>query len=113
MQRWNGWGNETITMDLPPQGLEILRGIIGKGRISPDYPLEKFLERMPTSRLPAERAKLPDRKNGRASANASATHIAIRSSIRRTRCSCIRRCDWITAFVKNRFVENFATMRLR
>lgn len=52
MQRWNGWGDETIAMDLPPQGLEILCAAIGKGRISPDYPLEKFLERMPPSRLP-------------------------------------------------------------
>ena len=43
MQRWNGWGDETITMDLPPQGLAILRDLIGKGRISSDYPLEKFL----------------------------------------------------------------------
>ena len=52
MQRWNGWGDKTITMNLPPQGLEMLRGLIGKGRISPDYPLDKFVERIPPSRLP-------------------------------------------------------------
>jgi alkyldihydroxyacetonephosphate synthase len=52
MQRWNGWGDKTITMDLPPQGLQILSDVIGNGRISPDYPLEKFIERMPKSRLP-------------------------------------------------------------
>jgi alkyldihydroxyacetonephosphate synthase len=52
MQRWNGWGDDTITMDLPPQALAILRDVIGKGRISPDYPLEKFIEQIPTSRLP-------------------------------------------------------------
>ena len=52
MQRWNGWGDDTITMDLPPQALEILRDVIGKGRISPDFPLEKFVEQIPPSRLP-------------------------------------------------------------
>ena len=51
MQRWNGWGDETITMDLPPQGLRILRDVIGPGRAGQDYPLEKFIERLPKSRL--------------------------------------------------------------
>lgn len=51
MKRWNGWGEDTIYMDLPPQGLRILRDLIGEGRIWPDYPLEKFIERMPESRL--------------------------------------------------------------
>ena len=52
MQRWNGWGDETIKMDLPPQAVEILREMIGNGRISPDYPLNKFVQRMPETRLP-------------------------------------------------------------
>ncbi|CAB1079766.1 Alkyldihydroxyacetonephosphate synthase (EC [Olavius algarvensis Delta 1 endosymbiont] len=52
MQRWNGWGDETITMDLPSQGRATLRDVIGKGRIRPDYPLENFVKRIPPSRLP-------------------------------------------------------------
>jgi len=52
MQRWNGWGDETITLDLPSQGLAILHDVIGQGRVRPDYPLVKFVERMPPSRLP-------------------------------------------------------------
>jgi len=51
MQRWNGWGDETITMDLTPQGLQILRDVVGRGRTHPDYPLQGFVERLPKSRL--------------------------------------------------------------
>jgi alkyldihydroxyacetonephosphate synthase len=52
MQRWNGWGDEAVKMDLPSQGLQILSDTIGQGRIIPDYPFEKFVERIPESRLP-------------------------------------------------------------
>jgi alkyldihydroxyacetonephosphate synthase len=51
MKRWNGWGEDTIYMDLPPQGLGILRDLIGEGRIWLDYPLENFIDGMPASRL--------------------------------------------------------------
>jgi alkyldihydroxyacetonephosphate synthase len=51
MQRWNGWGEEHIHLDLPPRALRMLQNIIGQGRSRPDYPLEKFIDRMPTSRL--------------------------------------------------------------
>jgi alkyldihydroxyacetonephosphate synthase len=52
MKRWNGWGDDTIYMDLPPQGLEILQDLIGEGRVRPDTPLEEFIEEIPESRLP-------------------------------------------------------------
>ena len=52
MQRWNGWGEDHIYWELPPRGLRILQDLIGEGRNRPDYPLEKFVDRMPTSRLP-------------------------------------------------------------
>jgi alkyldihydroxyacetonephosphate synthase len=51
MQRWNGWGDENITMDLPPQGLRFLRDVIGPFRTDQDYPLDMFVERLPKSRL--------------------------------------------------------------
>ena len=51
MQRWNGWGDESIYLDLPTQGLRMLHDLIGKGQSRPDYPLEKFIERIPESRL--------------------------------------------------------------
>ena len=52
MQRWNGWGDDGINVVLPSQGLKILQDLIGSGRGWPDYPLEKYIERMPESRLP-------------------------------------------------------------
>jgi alkyldihydroxyacetonephosphate synthase len=52
MQRWNGWGEEAISLDLPPKGREMLRDLIGEGRRQPDYPIEKILQRIPDSRLP-------------------------------------------------------------
>ena len=51
MQRWNGWGDENIKMELPPQALGILQDLIGNGQVRPDYPLEKYIDRMPPSRL--------------------------------------------------------------
>jgi alkyldihydroxyacetonephosphate synthase len=51
MQRWNGWGDENIHLHLPTRGLRILQDLIGVGRARPDYPLEKFIERIPKSRL--------------------------------------------------------------
>lgn len=52
MRRWNGWGDASIRMELPPEGLALLQQHIGDGRICPDYPLDKFLERIPATRLP-------------------------------------------------------------
>ena len=53
MRRWNGWGDENTNLDLPAQGLQLLRGLIGEGRIRPDYRREQFIERMPAPRLAA------------------------------------------------------------
>ncbi len=52
MQRWNGWGDESINMAVTPGGLKILRDLIGKGRPAPDFPLENMLNRIPSSRIP-------------------------------------------------------------
>ena len=52
MRRWNGWGDESIQLELPPKGLALLKQQIGDGTVWPDYPLDSFLERMPAPRLP-------------------------------------------------------------
>lgn len=52
MQRWNGWGDDTVHVDLSIQGHNLLRELLGKGNVKADYPLEKFINRIPTSRLP-------------------------------------------------------------
>ena len=51
MQRWNGWGDDNIYLDMPTRGLRILHDLIGEGQGRPDYPLDKFIERIPESRL--------------------------------------------------------------
>ena len=52
MRRWNGWGDASIQMGFSRKGLALLKERIGDGIVCPDYPLEKFLERIPTPRLP-------------------------------------------------------------
>ena len=51
MQRWNGWGEDNIYFNLPNPGRLMLHDLIGKGQGGSDYPLEKFIERIPESRL--------------------------------------------------------------
>jgi alkyldihydroxyacetonephosphate synthase len=52
MQRWNGWGDDTMYVDLPIQGHKLLRKLLGKGNVKADYPFDKFIKRIPKSRLP-------------------------------------------------------------
>ena len=52
MRRWNGWGDDSIQMELSDRGLDLLKQQIGEGTACPDYPLDKFLESMPAPRLP-------------------------------------------------------------
>jgi alkyldihydroxyacetonephosphate synthase len=55
MRRWNGWGDESTSMDLPGNGLGFLEARIGKGRHLPDATLESVMQQVPVSRLPAHR----------------------------------------------------------
>jgi alkyldihydroxyacetonephosphate synthase len=52
LRRWNGWGDASIQMGLSRKGLALLKEQIGDGTVCPDYPLDKFLERIPEPRLP-------------------------------------------------------------
>jgi len=52
MRRWNGWGDDSVASPIPPRGLEILVNHIGQGRQISDYPLEKLLKQIPSSRMP-------------------------------------------------------------
>jgi len=52
MRRWNGWGDDAVYLEMPETGRELLRGLLGKGKIQPDYPLEKIIIQVPDSRLP-------------------------------------------------------------
>ena len=52
MRRWNGWGDEAVYLELPETGRELLRGLLGQGKIQPDIALEKLIDQVPDSRLP-------------------------------------------------------------
>ncbi len=51
MQRWNGWGDDGVRMDLPRAAHELLRERIGEGRAPRDCSLEKLLQQVPKSHL--------------------------------------------------------------
>ena len=52
MKIWNGWGDKTVRFDLPPKAHDLLRKLIGEGKGIEDYPLGKFLTRVPATPLP-------------------------------------------------------------
>ncbi len=52
MQRWNGWGDDTIHIDLPPKAGSLLRALAGAGMPMGNCPLDKLLASVPATRLP-------------------------------------------------------------
>jgi len=52
MRRWNGWGDESNKMDLPPSGGEFLKGLVGDSTPLGDTPLKDVMAKVPESRLP-------------------------------------------------------------
>ncbi len=53
MRRWNGWGDDTTSMDLGTGARAMLAEQLGPGCPQPDAPLAGLLARIPPSRLPA------------------------------------------------------------
>ncbi len=52
MQRWNGWGDKNLYVDLTPQAHELLQELLGEGTPKEEYPLEKLINHVPRSRMP-------------------------------------------------------------
>lgn len=52
MRRWNGWGDDTVAMDLPNGAAAFLSALIGPGQRLPDADLVQVLATVPASRLP-------------------------------------------------------------
>lgn len=52
MPRWNGWGEETVHIDLTDRVLEILQNAAGPGNRYDDCPVDNLLEKIPGGRLP-------------------------------------------------------------
>ncbi len=49
--RWNGWGYESVYIDIPCKAKELLTDTVGPGKIQKDYPLKEYLNKVPPSRL--------------------------------------------------------------
>jgi alkyldihydroxyacetonephosphate synthase len=56
MRRWNGWGDEANSMELPDSAGEFLSQVMGRGAPLSDVSLKNVLDKVPNSRLLA----LPD-----------------------------------------------------
>lgn len=52
MRRWNGWGDETVTLDVPESAVEYIRGKVGQGKAPNDVKKEEAMVAVPASRLP-------------------------------------------------------------
>jgi alkyldihydroxyacetonephosphate synthase len=52
MQRWNGWGDETLTYPLPASVVELMTNLLGLGMPPRDASLADVVAHVPASRLP-------------------------------------------------------------
>ena len=52
MRRWNGWGDESFSMEAPGSGLEFLRSKVTPGSVLADIDLASVCAQVPDSRLP-------------------------------------------------------------
>ncbi|MDD5475288.1 MAG: FAD-binding oxidoreductase [Syntrophales bacterium] len=63
MRRWNGWGDPSITMELPEEGRHLLEGVLGKGVAREDASRRSLLKRVPKSRLSEHSLVVTDAEN--------------------------------------------------
>lgn len=54
MRRWNGWGDEQFSLELPREGHAFLGERIGRGSPLSDASLDEVCARVPASRLPSD-----------------------------------------------------------
>lgn len=52
MRRWNGWGDESTSMDLPQSAGAFLAQLVGEGKCLADVGLADVMKAVPKSRLP-------------------------------------------------------------
>jgi len=55
MRRWNGWGDESTSMDLPQSAGAFLKQLVGQGKPLNDVGLAEVINTVPQSRLTAHR----------------------------------------------------------
>jgi alkyldihydroxyacetonephosphate synthase len=49
--RWNGWGYESVSVDIPDNAKALIADMIGPGKRRQDYPLNEYVKKVPPSRL--------------------------------------------------------------
>ena len=52
MRRWNGWGDDTISLHLPGSAAHFLEQRLGPGKPPRDATLAQVVKQVPESRLP-------------------------------------------------------------
>lgn len=53
MRRWNGWGDDSIRLDVPSRALALLRERVGEGCVLADAPFDEAVGKVAPSRLPS------------------------------------------------------------
>ena len=54
MRRWNGWGDESTSMDLPQSAGTFLSQLVGQGKRLSDVSLAEVIKTVPQTRLTAQ-----------------------------------------------------------
>ncbi len=60
MRRWNGWGDESVTDQLPVGGAAAIARVLGRGTFPRDANLAEVVAAVPDSRLPPHRLVVAD-----------------------------------------------------
>lgn len=60
MRRWNGWGDESTSMELPQSAGAFLSQVVGSGKCLPDATLDDIVSKVPASRLPEHALVITD-----------------------------------------------------
>jgi alkyldihydroxyacetonephosphate synthase len=53
MRRWNGWGDDSFSMETPASGMEFLESKVAAGPVLADVDLKSVCDQVPASRLPS------------------------------------------------------------
>lgn len=53
MLRWNGWGDEKVTMNLPAEAVKLLKEFVGEGNQVPSFSFSEYLKKIPESDIPS------------------------------------------------------------
>lgn len=65
MKRYNGWGDETVHVELPAAAENILTDLVGAGKPMKSIPLGEMLDTVPASRMPDTHPGIDTQAKGR------------------------------------------------